>query len=275
MFLCAYSLSPLYIICACKIQAQVISLLATNHLHWKPSIPPPDIKEGSPKRSKTPRKPLTWWQLHDPDPEPDPCAPREPSFHYPQRGWWVLTHCCLVEMWFYNMFLKLNSISWDKWQQLTTKLLLPKTAPTLKSALRDNFDKDNPTLPCVKPAKQKAPRTRQQVLLMAAMMLLSQASGTGQAFHTKAELQHRQSLRKYRACTGVLDTSRIKGQALIALQKSVQASNQVFQAAVNNSSHAFSAVADSGCSETCSPYLTDFIPGTMYKLEEPLSLGRT
>jgi hypothetical protein len=33
-------------------------------------------------------------------------------------------------------------------------------------------------------------------------------------------------------------------------------------------------VADSGCSETCSPYLTDFIPGTMYELEHPLSLGR-
>ena len=176
-------------------------------------------------------------------------------------------------MWFYNMFLKLNSITWSNWQRLTTKLLLPKTAPTLRSALRDNFDKDNPTLPYVKPVKQKAPRTRKQVLLMAAMMLLSQAAGTGQAFHTKAELQLRQSLRKYRACTGILDTSRIKGQAMIALQKSVQASNQVFQAAVNNSNQAFSAVADSGCSETCSPYLNDFIPGTMYKLEEPLALG--
>jgi hypothetical protein len=33
-------------------------------------------------------------------------------------------------------------------------------------------------------------------------------------------------------------------------------SNQVFQAAVNDSDHAFIAVADSGCSETCSPHLT-------------------
>jgi hypothetical protein len=157
MFLCAYSLTPLYNNFACNVQAQVVSLIATNHLHWKQAIPPPDIKEGSPKDPRTPRKPVTLWQLHDPDPEPDPCVPRKPSFHCPQHNWWVLAHCCLVAMWFYNMFLKLNSLAWNHWQKLTTKLLLPKTAPTLRGALRDNFEKDNPVSPRVKSLKQRTP----------------------------------------------------------------------------------------------------------------------
>jgi hypothetical protein len=170
-------------------------------------------------------------------------------------------------MWFYSMFLKLSSLTWNSWQKLTTKLLLPKTTPTLRGALQDNFDKDNLVSPHVKPLKQKIPRTKRQFQLIAAMMLLSQVTGTGQAFHTKPELQLRHRLRRYRACTGILDTSRVKGQAMLALQKAVKDANQAFQATVNGSDHAFSAVADSGCSETCSPHLMDFIPGTMYELE--------
>ena len=51
------------------------------------------------------------------------------------------------------------------------------------------------------------------------------------------------------------------------------ATDKIFDTATNNSKFAFTAVADSGYSETCTNNLQDFIPGTMWKLEVPIALG--
>ena len=71
----------------------------------------------------------------------------------------------------------------------------------------------------------------------------------------------------------MLDTSRINGSTLTALQTSKLATDKLFETATNNSEFTFTAVADSGCSETCTNTLLDFIPGTMCKLEVPIALG--
>ena len=108
---------------------------------------------------------------------------------------------------------------------------------------------------------------------MAAMVLVAQASGAGNSFHSREELRQSQKLRRYRACTGILDTTRIHGKQLLALQQTKMEDDSIFHTAVNKSPHAFTVVADTGCSETCTNCLADFIPGTMYKLKVPLSLG--
>jgi hypothetical protein len=135
-----------------------------------------------------------------------------------------------------------------------------------------SIDKNTPLKPVTK-LKGASPRSKRQLQLMAAMVLLANATGSGRVFHTRAELQLKHKLRQFRACNGVLDTSRISGTALTALQTSKVATDKLFDTATNNSEFAFTAVADSGCSETCTNSLLDFIPGTMCKLDEPIALG--
>jgi hypothetical protein len=47
----------------------------------------------------------------------------------------------------------------------------------------------------------------------------------------------------------------------------------MFHAAIGGVNHAFSSIADTGCSNTCSNEKLDFIPGTLKKLDQPISLG--
>ena len=97
-----------------------------------------------------------------------------------------------------------------------------------------SIDKDTPLKPVTK-LKGASPRSKRQLQLMAAMVLLANATGSGRVFHTRAELQLKHKLRQFRACNGVLDTSRISGTALTALQTSKVATDNLFDTATNNS----------------------------------------
>jgi hypothetical protein len=149
---------------------------------------------------------------------------------------------------------------------------VPSTAKEREQPLIDSYDKDNPVTPVV---KQKIPpaRSKRQLQLMAAMALLAQASGAGRSFHSREELRQSQKLRRYRACTGILDTNHIHGSQLLSLQQTKMEDDSILHAAVNKSPDTFTAVADTGCSETCTNCLADFIPGTMWKLKVPMALG--
>lgn len=247
---------------------EALAMVATacvfwNHLHWRAVLPPPTLKKP-PDRDK-----FTIWQLEIP---PLPLNPRAPPFSYPRcLKSSLYSNCCLVSRWFYNMFLKVINLGWTHWERATTKCILPSDKGAWIDPLRDTFDKDNPIKPVQKPTPK--PQTRRQLTLLTAMALLSQAAGARQAFQSRSELQFGHHLRRYRACAGILDTSRINGEVLGALQSRVRATNDSFHQATNWSTHAFSAVMDSGCSESCTPFLEDFIPGSMYKLDHPVNLG--
>ena len=135
-----------------------------------------------------------------------------------------------------------------------------------------SIDKDTPKKPVTK-LKGAPPRSKRQLQLMAAMVLLAKATGAGRVFHTRTELQLKHQIQQFRACNGVLDTSHIHGTKLTSLQNSKVATDKIFDTATNNSEFACTAVADSGCSETCANNLQDFTPGTMWKLEVPIALG--
>ena len=246
---------------------EALAMVATaaifwNHLHWKEVLPPPALKKP-PDRDK-----MSIWQSDVPP------AISAPPFSFPTHiGSALYSGCCLISMWFYNLFLKVLNLSWTQWEKATTKLLLQPQRDKGLDPLRDSYDKDNPIKPIPKVKARMKPRTNTQRRMIAAMFLLSHAAGVGQAFQSRSEQQFGQHLRKYRACAGFIDTSRVQGSDLNALQERVRASNDVFHAAVNHSHHAFSAILDSGCSETCTNNLKDFVPGTMYKLDNPVSLG--
>ena len=70
-----------------------------------------------------------------------------------------------------------------------------------------------------------------------------------------------------------MDTNRIHGNQLLSLQQTKMEDDSIFHTAVNTSPDVFTAVADTGCSETCTNCLADFIPGTMWKLKVPIALG--
>ena len=169
-------------------------------------VPPKPPKLPAPNEQLPPPRMFALWQLQ----APEVYVPRKPPFSYPTLNWKVLNGCCLVSMWFYNMCLKSNTFLWHHWEKLTTKQLVPSSVKELADPLKDSFDKDKPVKP-VTTLKGAPPRSRRQLQLMAAMALLANATGAGRVFHTRAELQLKHKLRQFRACNGVLDTSRIHG----------------------------------------------------------------
>ena len=105
------------------------------------------------------------------------------------------------------------------------------------------------------------------------MTLFGQLVQTGSIMqlHSEATLKH--NLRKFRGSKGELNTCKLKPVDLVAVQAMIKDTNASFQAATGNSPHTFSAIADSGCSHSCTPCKDDFIPGTLQKLDQPMTLG--
>jgi hypothetical protein len=108
-------------------------------------------------------------------------------------------------MWFYNMCPKSNNILWHNWERLTTKQPVTSSVKEWAKPTKDSFDKDNPVSPVIKP-KRPPSRSRRQLWLIPVMTLLVWATGAGRVFHTRAELQLKHKLRRFRACNGMLDT---------------------------------------------------------------------
>ena len=202
-------------------------------------------------------------------------------------------------MWFYNLFLKTGGLTWENWERATTKRVLPApslppeqpadaavsepwtwtTLPwtwrTLASDLcADSFCNSKPAEARHRPRKRVAPaRTSYKKRLVVALGLFGHCHGFSDTFQLQSETVDRQSLRKYRGYNGMLSTANIDLGDLSALQLRTRASNALFSASAGSNSRAFSAIADTGCSRSCSNDKTDFVPGTLEELDKPVALG--
>ena len=234
------------------------------------SVSPQCLEGGLHGLNETfPEKPDNWRALPPPAPPPPPLT-TWPSFPHMCV---LLTTCFLIARWFYNLFLRVGGFSWHQWAQRVTKLVVPSTCFS-PSPFADTFDKDNP-LP-----KHRRPRVRSTPPpfslkrgLMLAMTLFGQTAHMGATFQLESEQLSQQHLRKFRSPKGALNPCKLDATDLATVQDRIRGTNACFQAATGGSPHTFSAICDSGCSHSCTPCKDDFLPGTLQRLEAPLTLG--
>ena len=184
--------------------------------------------------------------------------------------------CIVVAMWFYNLFLKVGGFSFNQWSKATTKQWCKPVSinATWNEAFVDSYDRDNPIKPHRRPRVRVPPpkRTLPHKLIML-LSLFSHHASAGDNFQLQSEHISQQQLRQYRGFQGQLNTCKLSIGDLHSVQSRVKAANDLFHAATGGTNHAFSSIADTGCSHTCSPEKLDFIPGTLKKLDQPISLG--
>ncbi len=219
----------------------------------------------------------------------------------------------LVAMWFYNMMLLFGGWVWSQFDGLFTRHVVLSLCNGLQVAStferappREPPDPDPLDMPMngnqplrkagkrchgaltigsghtksfikSQKAKQRRKRglTRRKLLLLTAFGLLSlMGSSSASCFNLTSELDLRTELRKHRAYTGMLKTDDLHPRLLAQVQSTLSFSAQSFyDEAVEHASGAIHAIADTGCSHSCSPFEPDFVPGTLRKLDEPIQLG--
>ena len=225
--------------------------------------------------TKTPPPPFPEpWRRSKPEPDPSSNA----GFSFPSEGfdYYLLSGCFLICMSFYNLFLRFGGYAWSQWRKCATKLVIPTTLDSnIEFTTTDSYDRDNP----VKPLHRVRVRTNHKrsmtnKRLLAAFALFGSAGALSTTFQLSSEVRLRQNLRSYRGLNGNLNTSKLPLAGLNALDFHIRASNDSFSTAIGSkSSCAFSAIADSGCSKTCTNCILDFIPGSLETLDEPIALG--
>jgi hypothetical protein len=176
---------------------------------------------------------------------------------------WLLITCVKIHLWFFNLLLKGCGIGWQAWSVAMTKLLFPKRREDFQ-VFRDSFDKDNPIPPYKCPRNASTNSTKTSVTLRAArlatfgMINLS----TVPTFILTSESRLYSRIRRYRGMQGMLDSTKVPVPDLAMLRHGIHMSGQDIGEAVVAQDKTFTAIADSGCSITCTNDKADHIPGT-------------
>ena len=71
----------------------------------------------------------------------------------------------------------------------------------------------------------------------------------------------------------MLDTTKLSQPNLMALRQIIQFSDDKVQQLPTSSAESFTAIADNGCSFTCTNDKSDFCPASLTELPKPLTLG--
>ena len=157
-----------------------------------------------------------------------------------------------------------------------TKASSPSKIKTSSKAIkRQSRQHECPTHKLRRKLRRKQGRSRYKKLLLATFSLFSKmGNASASPFQLTSESLDRDSLRKYRACTGMLKTNDLNPRLLAQLHSTLSLNAESFYHEAHElASDAIYAVVDTGCSKSCSPFKEDFIPGTMRKLPHPTSLG--
>ena len=98
-----------------------------------------------------------------------------------------------------------------------------------------------------------------------ALSVYSHNASAGASFQLQSKHIFQLQLQQHRGFQGQLNTCKLSIGDLHAVQSRVRAANEMFHAATVGVNHAFTSIADTGASETCSDDDRDFIPGTSLK----------
>jgi hypothetical protein len=92
-------------------------------------------------------------------------------------------------------------------------------------------------------------------------------------FELKLELLLHKRLRKYHGFQGMLDSNRVPEADLLALRQVINISSDSLKSVTASGPDSFPAIANSGCSLTCTNSKEDFLPGTIKELTKPIIRG--
>ena len=206
-------------------------------------------------------------QIINYDLEPQ-CKPRlvyqrEVAFVFPNVSDYVLS-CVKLHMYFYNMLLILIGYGSMIWSAAKMKRESLQLRDFWRVFVRTNYDKDNP-------APRRSKPTPNLRMVMAINLITSVSSNS--VFNLVSDANLGQRLRRYRGLQGMLDTEKLSQPDLMALRQIIQLSDDEAQQLPTSSADSFTAIADSGCSFTCTNDRSDFCHGTMTELPKPLTLG--
>jgi hypothetical protein len=109
--------------------------------------------------------------------------------------------------------------------------------------------------------------------LLTALGILNAAARPSLTFELKSDLLLHNRLRKYRGFQGMLDSNWVPEADLLALHQVINISSDSLKSATASGLDSFTAIADSGCSLTCTNSKEDFLSGTMKELTKPITLG--
>ena len=247
---------------------------------WRlvPRAPPPWVQEGGSLVHPTEVLPVPpqSWRFAPPvsSSKPSPLPPAYPD----QPEWRWLT---VIRLWmmFYGLVLKSMGLVWTQWNRVCTKLVMLDQFPWSLDSFQDSYDPDNPAPPPIKPRKLRQGRwttkNRNKQLLLTAFLALSRISQAchHQPFNLKSESQLQQTLRSYRAYTGVLQTDHVPELALQHLQQVIKLSHESFISALGGNKGVITLTVDTGASFSCTNNKADIKPGTLVQLAKPVTLG--
>jgi hypothetical protein len=96
---------------------------------------------------------------------------------------------------------------------------------------------------------------------------------TAPTFILTSESKLYSRIQRYQGMQGMLDSTKVPEPDLAMLRHVIHLSGQDIGEAVVTHDKTFTAIADSGCSITCTDNKADFIPGTIEDLPNPIKLG--
>ena len=110
-------------------------------------------------------------------------------------------------------------------------------------------------------------------LLLSAFALLNQSLVHGQGLSLSSELKEREALRKHRDCYGMLATSTLQPDMREALQNTIRLDSACFHSIMHDYESVLQAIVDTGCTNSATPFESDFVPGTLKLLDKPTRIG--
>ena len=122
--------------------------------------------------------------------------------------------------------------------------------------VRSLFDKDNP----VKSPQSQHEKPASNIRMLIALNLMANLAQPESTFSLLSDSEFHHRMRRYRGFQGMLDSSKISQPDLLALRQVIQLSDENLHESIASSKDSFTAIADSGCSFTCTNNKADFTP---------------
>ena len=188
---------------------------------------------------------------------------QEDHFVFPNISDCILS-CVKLHLYFYNMWLLLIGCKAVLWALKKMRARQFGTRNLWCPSIRTTFDKDNP----VKVFTSKNPNLKVLTALNLLTLMLHEHT-----FNLVSDTSLYRKIQTYRGNLGMLDTSKVPMDKLMALHQVIKASHEENNELLQDAPNSFMAIADTGCSFTCTNDKRDFCPGTITELSKPLTLG--
>ena len=214
------------------------------------------------------KPPFILWQTEYSQP---PIAHKEFTMPvFPYSVGLVAISVVTIALWFFNWMLHCHGYSWSQW----CSLLWDHPVGHPFGQLFGGTAMVPPEACYVKPCKYAATRkvNHHRQLGFALALLASSATGVS-PFHLKSESQLCQHFCQFWSFQGLMNVDKLQPTDKSLLHQHITQTNAEFAAAAGGNANVFNAICDTGCSFSVTNDAQDAVPGSMQKLDAPITLG--